>query len=108
MFNKNECWDGERIRISVDDIKKLDEVIGIVEVPQSEEIEDLQLGEDPNVKSSLITHQANHKAENLEADPYKIDKQVEDEDLEWFQWQYLTLNPFVLEAFLANSVSIPV
>lgn len=108
MFDEDECWDGKRIRISVDDIKELDEAIEIVEVPQSEEMEDLQLGEDPEVESSSITRQADHEAENLEADPHEIDKQVEDEDLEWSQRQYPTPDPSVLEAFLANSVSIPV
>ncbi|MCJ1343832.1 hypothetical protein MMC31_002029 [Peltigera leucophlebia] len=83
MFNKDECWDGKKIRISVDDIKEFDETIQIVEIPQSGKIEDLQLGEDPEVEWSLIIHQINHQAEIPEADPHKIDKQVKDENLKW-------------------------
>lgn len=82
--------------------------IKIVEVFQLEEIEDLQLREDPEAELSSIIRQADYKAENLEADPHEIDKQVKYKDLEWSQWQYLTLDPSVLEAFLAKSVSIPV
>ncbi|MCJ1344176.1 hypothetical protein MMC31_002379 [Peltigera leucophlebia] len=73
MFDEEECLDGKKIRISVNDIKELDEAIEIVEVPQSEKMEDLQLGKDPKVELSSITHQADHEEENLEADPYEID-----------------------------------
>lgn len=65
----------------MNDIKEFDDVIQIMEVPQLGKIEDLQLGEDPEVKSSLIIYQIDHQAENPEADPHKIDKQVKDEDL---------------------------
>lgn len=83
-FDKDKLWDGKRIQISIDNIKKLNKAIEMVELPQSEEIEDLQLREDPEVESSLITRQTNHKVENLEADLPKIDKQVEDKDLKQF------------------------
>lgn len=41
IFQKDECWDGKKIQISMDNIKELNEAIEIMEVPQSEEIENL-------------------------------------------------------------------
>lgn len=69
-------------------------------------MEDLQLEKASEVELSLITCQANPKAENLKADPHKIDKQVKDEDLEQSKRQYPTLDPSVLEVCFANSMSI--
>lgn len=45
IFDEDEIWDRKPIQYSVDDIKELDEAIRVIEVPQSEEMEDIQLGE---------------------------------------------------------------
>ena len=106
IFDEDEYWDGKRIQYSSNDIKELDDAIEVIEVPQSEEMEDLQLGEDLEIDSTLsITPQAQHEAENLENED---EKQAEKDDLEWAQQQYPSPDPSVLEGFLANSVTIPV
>ncbi|MCJ1269499.1 hypothetical protein MMC22_009391 [Lobaria immixta] len=63
-----------------------------------EEIEDLQLGEDPLEETSTITRQADYETESLEADP-EAEKQAENDDLEWAQHQYPSPDPSVLETF---------
>ena len=104
IVDEDEVWNGKRIQYSSEDIKELDEAIEIVEVPQAEEMEDLQLGEDPEIlMTRIITPQADQITENLEAE-----KQVEEEDLGWAQQQYPTPDPSVLETFLANAIRIPV
>ncbi|MCJ1263486.1 hypothetical protein MMC22_003356 [Lobaria immixta] len=45
IFDEDECWVGKSIQFSINEIKELDVAIEIVEVPQSEEMEDLQRGE---------------------------------------------------------------
>lgn len=51
IFNEDEVWDGEPIQYTADKIKKLDEAIEIVQVPESDVLgtEDIQLGEDLDV-----------------------------------------------------------
>lgn len=67
IFDEDERWDGKKIQFSLGEIKELDEAVESVEVPLLEEMEDLQLGEDPEVESTII-RQANHEAEDLEID----------------------------------------
>ena len=40
--------------------------------------------------------------------PKQAEKQAKDNDEEWAQQQYLTPDPSLLGAFMANSISIPV
>lgn len=111
IFNEDEVWDGMPLQRTADEIKELDEAIQIIELPQADELEDIQLSEDLEVESE-ITRQIDHEAEDLDADnaatETDTDKLAEDEDQEWAQNQYPTPDPSVLEAFLANSVSMPV
>ena len=65
-------------------------------MPQAEEMENLQLGEDHEIDlMTRITPQADQVTENLEAE-----KQVEEEDLGWAQQQYPTPDPSVWKLFL--------
>ena len=89
----------------------MDKAIQVIELPQIEKLEDIQLSEDLEDESE-ITRQTDHKIVDLDAnnfvaetDTYKL---AEDEDQEWAQNQYLTSDLSVLEAFLANSTSMPV
>ncbi len=49
-----------------DKIKELDEAIQVIELPQADELEDIQLIENLEVKSQ-ITQQTNHVVEDLDA-----------------------------------------
>ena len=106
IFNKDEVWDGIPLQGTADKIKELDEAIQVIELPQSDELEDIQLSEDLEVESE-ITRQTDHEAEDLDADNISAetdtDKLAEEEDQEWAQNPYPTTDSFVLEAFLANS-----
>ncbi len=57
-------------------------------------------------------HQQDYEAEDLDADNIAAEtdtnKLAEEEDQEWAQNQYPTSDSSVLEAFLANSASIPI
>ncbi len=74
-------------------------------------MEDIQLSDNLEVESE-ITRQTNYDEEELDADNITAktdtDKLAEEEDQEWVQNQYPTLDSSVLEAFLANSASMPV
>ena len=88
----------------------MDDAIKIVQVPESE-AKDIQLGEDleEEVESApAILHQNNHEAEDLDANVNADEAEAKDNDLAWAEGQYLTPDPSVFEAFLANSVSLPV
>ena len=111
IFNEDEVWDGVPIQRTTDKIKELDEAIQIIELPQMDELEDIQLNEDLEVESE-ITRQIDHEEEDLDADNIttetNTDKLAENEDQEWAQNQYSTPDPSVLEAFLANLSSMPI
>ena len=49
-----------------DKIKELDEAIQVIELPQADELEDIQLIENLEVKSQ-ITQETNHVVEDLDA-----------------------------------------
>lgn len=112
-FNEDEVWDGMLLQRTADEIKEFHEAIQVIELPQADELEDIQLSEDLEIESA-ITRQTDHEAEDLDAEnavtetEHAADKLAEDEDQEWAQNQYPTPDPSVLEVFLANSVSIPV
>ena len=115
IFDKNKIYDGKPIVRTSDKIRELNKAIEIVEVPPSKEIENIHLEEDINIKSALtVTCQINHKVENLDANnttaetKHITDKLVEIEEQEWAQNQYPTPDFSIFEAFLANSVSMPV
>ncbi len=111
IINEDEVWDGMPLQRKANEIKELDEAIQVIELPQADELEDIQLSEDLEVKSE-ITRQTDHEAEDLDADNIAAetdtDKPAEDEDQEWAKNQYPTSDPSVLEGFLANSASMPV
>lgn len=89
---------------------KLDEAIEVAQVLESE-TEDIQLGEDETEieSASSISHQTDHKAKDLDnAVTNKAKKQAEDDDLAWAQGQYPSPDSSPFEAFLANSVGLPV
>ncbi len=111
IFNEDEVWDGVPLQCTADKIKELDYAIKVIELPQVDEFEDIQLSEYLKVESE-ITRKTDHKAEDLKADNIAAktdtDKLAEDEDEEWAQNQYPTSDSSVLEAFLANLASMPV
>ena len=74
IFDEDEVWDGKPIQYTAVDIKELDEAIQIIEEPQSDELEDVQLGEDIEIESP-ITRQTDYEAENLDVD--NIDTEAE-------------------------------
>ena len=106
IFNEDEVWHGVPLQRVADEIKELDEAIQVIELPQADELEDIQLSEDLEVESE-ITRQTDHEAEDLDADNIAAetdtDKLAEDEDQKWAQNQYPTPDPSDLEVFLANS-----
>ena len=107
IFNKDEIWDGKPIRLTHDEIQKLDEAVEVVEVPQTDEQEDIQLAEDQGIDlPSPVTNQHDHKMENLEEA-----EQAEHDELKWSQGQYPTPDPSEfsretseINAFLTNLV----
>ena len=58
IFNEDEVWNGEPIQYTAEKMKRLDDAIEVIQVPESE-TEDIQLSEDlEEVESvSAITHQ---------------------------------------------------
>ena len=89
----------------------MDEAIQIIELPQMDKLEDIQLNEDLEVESE-ITRQIDHEEKDLDANNIttetNTDKLAENKDQEWAQNQYPTPDLSVLEAFLANSSSMPI
>ena len=108
IFNEDEVWDQKPIRFSPDEIQELNDAVEVVEVPQTEDQEDIQLAKDLEADPNPITHQTNHEMDNLEEA-----KQAERDELAWSQGQYPTPDPsepeFAREtseinAFLTNLV----
>ena len=99
IFNEDEIWDGMPLQRTTDEIKELDGAIQFIELTQADELEDIQLSEDLEVKSEII-RQTDHKTEDLYVDNIAAetdsDKLAEDEDQEWAQNQYSTLDFSVL------------
>ena len=111
IFNENEVCDGVPLQRRAGKIKELEEAIQVIELPQADELEDIQLSMDLEVKSE-ITRQTDYKVKDLDANNIAAEtdtnKLAEEEDQEWAQNQYLTPDPSFLEAFLANSTRMPV
>ncbi len=111
IFNEDEALDVMPLQRTAEEINELSEAIQVIELPQVDELEDIQLSEDLEVESE-ITRQTDHEAEDLDVDNIAgetdTDKLAEEEDQEWAQNQYPTPDSSVLEAFLANSASMPV
>lgn len=107
IFDKNKIWDGQSIQLSIKKIKKLDEAITIVKL-LAESDKNIQLAEDKeNIALIPIMCQADYKANNFDIfTNVKLDKQTKDKNLEWAKCQYLSLDPFILKAFLMNSINI--
>ncbi len=61
----------------------MDEAIQVIELPQADELGDIQLSKDPEVKSE-ITRRADHEEQDLDANKIAAktdtDKLAEDED----------------------------
>ena len=89
-FNEDEVWDQKPIHLTPNEIQELDNAVEVVEVPQVEEQEDIQLNKDLDL-SNPITHQHDHKIENLE--------------VAWSQGQYLTPDPSESEPEFARGTS---
>ena len=88
----------------------MDDAIMIVQIPESE-AEDIRLGEnlEEEVESApAISHQNDCEAEDLDADVNADEAEAKYNDLAWAEGQYLTPDPSVFKAFLANSVGLPV
>ena len=66
IFNEDEIWDGMPLQHTINKIKKLDEAIQVIELPQINELEDIQLSKDLEDESE-ITRQTDHKIEDLDA-----------------------------------------
>ena len=56
----------------------------------------------------VISHQNNHEAENLNVNVNVDEVEAKDNDFARAEGQYPTLNPSVFEAFLANSIGLPI
>ncbi len=54
IFNEDKIWDGVPLQRIGDNIKELDEAIQVIELPQADKLEDIQLCEDQEVKSEII------------------------------------------------------
>ena len=69
IFDEEQVWNGRPLRMTPSDIQELDEAIEIVEVPQAEGQEDIQLEEDLEEElTRSVTHQADQEAETLDED----------------------------------------
>ncbi len=66
----------------------MDEAIQVIELPQADELEDIQLSEDLEVESEMA-RQTDHEAEDLDVDNIAAetdtDKLAEEKDQEWAQ-----------------------
>ena len=67
IFNENEVCDGVPLHRGADKINELEEAIQVIELPQADKLEDIQLSKDLEVKSE-ITRQTDNKAKDLDAD----------------------------------------
>ena len=109
IFNEDEVWDQKPVRLSPAEIQELDKAVEVVEVPQADEQEDIQLAKDLDLDlSNPITQQHNHEMESLEEE-----EQAERDEQTWSQGQYPTLDSFepefaretsAINAFLTNLV----
>ena len=70
---------------TAEEIKELNEAIRVIELPQADELKNVQLSENLDVESEITRH-ADHEAENLDADKIvaktNTDKLAEDDDQE--------------------------
>ena len=110
IFNEDEIWNGESIQYTADRIQKMDDVIKIVQVSESE-VEDIQLGEDlgEEVESApAISYQNDYETEDHDVDVNANEAEANDNDLALAEGQYSTPDPSVLKAFFANLVGLPV
>ncbi len=55
------------LECTADEINKLDKAIQVIQLPQADELEDIQFNEDLEVESE-ITRQTDHEAEDLDPD----------------------------------------
>ena len=88
IFNEDEVWDQKPIRLSPAEIQELDEAVEVVEIPQTDEQEEIQLTKDSGLdltNPDPITQQNDHEMENLEEA-----EQAERDKLTWSQGQYPT------------------
>ena len=83
IFNKDKVWDGVPLQCTADEIKELDEAIQVMELPQADELEEIQLSEDLGIESE-IKRQKYHEADDLDANNIAAEtdteKLAEDED----------------------------
>lgn len=110
IFNEEEVWDGNRIQFTPVDIKELDEAIEIVQVPRSEEAEDILIGEEEEVLGARrIPTESNAVPEQTSSEAYdeEAEKQAQLDDIDWMENQYPTPDESVAEAFLARTIQIP-
>ncbi len=85
IFKEDEVWDGMPLQRTADEIKELDEAIQVIELPQADELENIQLSEDLEVESEIM-RQTDPEAEDLDVDNIAAetdtDKLAEEEDQE--------------------------
>ena len=67
IFNKDEVWDQKPVCLTPDKVQELNKAVEIVEVPQADEQEDIQLAKDLDL-SNPITQQTDHKMEDLDVE----------------------------------------
>ncbi len=53
ISNKDEVWDGLPLQRTDDEIKELDEAIQVIQLPQADELDDIQLSENLEVESKV-------------------------------------------------------
>ncbi len=53
IFNQDEVWDSVPFQRTADKIEELDEAIQVIELPQTDELKDIQLIEDLEVESEI-------------------------------------------------------
>ncbi len=85
ICKEDEIWVRVPLQCTINKIKELYEAIQVIELPQADELEDIQLSEDLEVESKIM-RQTDHEAEELEAENIaaKTDnnKLAEDKDQE--------------------------
>ncbi len=57
IFNEDEIWDSVPLQRTADEIKELAEAIQVIELPQADELGDIQLSEDLEVESEITRRQ---------------------------------------------------
>ena len=101
IFNEDEVWDQKPVCLTPDEIQQLDDAVKVVEIPQADEQEEIQLAEDLDLYlSNSITQQHNHEMESLEEA-----EQAERDELAWSQGQYPTPDPSEAEPEFACGTS---